>query len=173
MLENAQVYNKWSVFILANSLRHLVNYCLTNMKLSPLHYSTLPSFAFESAFQHSGASYKFIKDTKIIKWLEPATRAGLSFSNVRFVQANCERLGCFNGVNEKRSHIIEMDLTSAYPSCAARFLVEGEYTWLDTEDILKLDPLMEPDDGEIGYVFEVSFNYLPLGASKRVIEFDE
>jgi hypothetical protein len=78
---------------------------------------------------------------------------------------------------------VEFDLTSAYTACTADFLVRGEYTWLDDDDIKKLDLQTLRDDGEYGYIFEVSFSYpdeihdaliqLPLGVTKRIVSYDE
>jgi hypothetical protein len=177
------IYTKWCVFQLADSLRHFVNYCLGRMNISPLHYSTLSAFGFDCAFAQSGASYEYIKDTSILEWIKPAIRAGLSFSNVRYAEANCERLNYYNGESSQRCHIVEFDLTSAYPACTADFLVKGEYAWLDDEDIKKLDLQTLRDDGEYGYIFEVSFSYpdeihddliqLPLGVTKRIVSYDE
>jgi hypothetical protein len=129
------------------------------MNISPLHYSTLSAFRFDCAFAKSGASYEYIKDTSIIEWIKAAIRAGLSFSNVRYAEANCERLNCYNGESSQRCHIVEFDLTSSYTACTADFLVRGEYTWLDDDDIKKLDLQTLRDDGEYGYIFEVSFSY--------------
>jgi len=182
-LEYAKLHTKTSVLLLGDILRHFVKYCTQKMALSPIHSPTLSGFAFDAAFCMSGASFEYIKDEEIISWISPAIRAGLSFANVKNATANCERLNCFNGVAQDRSHIIELDLTAAYPASMAGYLATGDYTWLDEISVNELDILNLPDEGEFGYIFEVNaftpvdkmdeLNDLPLCVDKRCVTPEE
>jgi hypothetical protein len=180
LLDYAKVYAKQNVLLLADSIKYFVLFCEKNLKLSPLHYPSLSSFAFDAAFSYAGAKFEYIKDDAIIQWIKPNIRAGLSFSNVLYASAQCERLKCIGPDPSKRSHIIELDINSAYPYTASLSLCEGDYCWLDEDDCEKLNIDGIPDEGEYGYIFECNLYYpqeihdemsqLPLGVSKRIID---
>jgi len=151
-LDYSKICTKTSVLLLGDVLRHFVLFCTNYFNLSPLHSIILPAFAFDAAFCHSGAEFEFIKDEDIIAWVTTGIRAGISFSNGKCATSNCERLNCFNGNSAKRSHIIEIDLTAAYPDAMTGPLATGSHTWIDEETIKQMDILNLPDEGEYGYI---------------------
>jgi len=183
LAEYAKLYARASVIQLADVMLNFVQWCINSFSITPLHSPSISSFAFDAAFVKTGASFEHIKDPEMISWISDAIKAGLSFVNYPHVVANNERIGVYNGNSSERSHIIDLDLNGAYAAGASYNLAVGDYTWLSEEEIADLNISSLPDEGEYGYILEVSMycppdkmdyhNPLPPAVVKRRIQFNE
>jgi len=179
----AKLYAKATTCHLSDVIRHFVVWSTNNLNLSILHYSTLASFGYEAAFLITGGEYEFIKEDSIVQFVKKGIRPGLSFANVKVATANCERLNCFDGNDNNRSHIIEIDINGAYPYCMLGNLAYGDYRWLDSSDVSSIDWKSKEEDGKYGYILEVdllvpkylhdSLNEFPPCFVKRKVSYNE
>jgi hypothetical protein len=56
LLEYAKIYSKWSVASLGEVIYHFVEWCTTNLNLSPLHSPKISSFAFDAVLSQVRSS---------------------------------------------------------------------------------------------------------------------
>jgi len=183
MCDFAKIYTRASLFQLADSLNHIVQWCIQHFNISPLYCETISSFAFHAAFAFTGAKFEHLKDPEMIGWISKSIKAGLSFSNYQYAHANSDRIGIYNGVDGERNHIVDIDLNGAYAAGAAMNLAEGEYNWLSEEELQNVDILSLPDEGDYGYLFEVTMhcpddlmdfhNPLPPAVCRRKITYEQ
>jgi hypothetical protein len=123
----AKVYSQTSCYHLMDVMHNFVSFCMRNFKVSPLHCLTMSHYAWEVAFFSSGASYEYIRDSDMIKWLKSGIRAGASFSNVKHLKCESQRLG--DSV-DLCSHILEFDQNNQYAYACSKDLAVGSYEWM-------------------------------------------
>jgi len=56
---------------------------MKNFNLSPFLACSIPSFAFNAGFCHSGADFEYIKVEEILSWVNTRIRVGISLSTVK------------------------------------------------------------------------------------------
>lgn len=183
MLDYATLYIKITLLQLSDVLLHFLDFALTNFRLSFLHSNSLPSYALDIALFNSNAEYEFLKDPEMLQWLEKGIIGALSFSNVRYAKSSCEDFGNFNGLDQDRSNIFEMDLNNIYGSICTMDMPIGSYSWISNEELQQIDFNNLTNDIGVGRIYEVDLSYdnelhdqhseLPMCLSKRVVSLNE
>jgi hypothetical protein len=103
VLEFLQLYMIRNVLALADILVRFNNFAMNNFSLSIFHSCSLSSYSFDACFASITEPYEYLKDTEMIRYLQQAVKSGPCMSVIRKIDANCERLVCFNNKPNERS----------------------------------------------------------------------
>lgn len=126
--------------------------------LDPIHYVSLPSYAWDAMLRKTGIELELINDVNILNMIEQSIRGGICQVSHRFLRANNRYMEDYQE-EEPESYIVTFDANSIYPHSLKQHLPYRDFAWLKKEEIDIGSILTTPDDSPIGYILEVDFNY--------------
>jgi hypothetical protein len=172
-----------NVLALADILIKFNKFAMENFQLSIFHSCSLRSYAFDACFSSISEPYEYIKDIEMIRYLQKAVRSGPCMSVIRRIDANCERLGCFNNKPQERAEILVLDENNMYANALTGYLGISSYTWMTENELQELIIENINEDDDWGYIITADLIYeeslhdrdimLPLCVTKRIISTDE
>ena len=127
--------------------------------LDPVHFVSLPSMSYTSAFKMTRETIDLIQDAEMYTTFERGIRGGLTFTNKHCVTRQV------GDANAGTQNVIlgYIDQNNLYGSSLCRPLPHSEFKWLteteleyfrDVRHLLALE-----DDADYGYLFEVDLDY--------------
>lgn len=171
-----ELYTYYHLCMLADVVWRVDRLCFENFKISCLHSPTIHSFAFDGAMAYTQATFKYLKDTAMIKFVGRSIIGPLEVSSLKLATGKSERLGDDIVANKDRKENVIFDLNSVYMGCCALPLAVGDYEWV-------FDAHVENLPANKGRLYEVDIRYpsiyhtrddaLPLCPYKRKINLKE
>lgn len=159
LAEYSDLYLKTDVLLLADVFENFRVTCRDIYKLDPANYYTAPGLSFDAMLRYTKVQLELLTDVDMLMFVERGIRGGISQCSKRYVHANNKYMDDYNE-NEKSSYLMYLDANNLYGHSMMQHLPHNNFQWseisFDQEKILNL-----PDDGEIGYVFEVDLDYPP------------
>lgn len=157
--EYSDLYLKTDVLLLADVFENFRVTCRDIYKLDPANYYTAPGLSFDAMLRYTKVQLELLTDVDMLMFVERGIRGGISQCSKRYVHANNKYMDDYNE-NEQSSYLMYLDANNLYGHSMMQHLPHNNFQWselsFDHEKILNL-----PDDGEIGYVFEVDLDYPP------------
>jgi hypothetical protein len=153
--EYMKVYLESRTALLADCVINFVKFCMDKFEMSPMHYVSLPSYAYTLAMYNASEPFEHCTP-EIVSWLinGSAIRGGITTCNIKKAVANSEYCGNWTGIEEDRKHILNIDSNSNYSSQTLFPLPVGGYAWLTEEEIVQFN-YDSPADGPVCWIFEV------------------
>jgi len=129
--------------------------------LDPVHYYSLPGFAWDAALFNSKQTLELISDQSIYNFLELGLRGGVSMISHRYAKANNRFMKDFDETKPS-SFIFYIDKTQLYAEAMSDYLPVGDFKWenknlvknITDQDILKWEP-----ESSTGRILSVDLEY--------------
>lgn len=133
---------------------------MRDLRLDPMHYYTLSSYAWDSALRFSGVSLELITDPEIHLCVETAVRGGCAvLGTPRYAEANNPCTPGFDPTKEK-STIHFFDFNGLYTSVMADFpLPTFGFRWLSDWELDRFDINAVPANSNHGYIIDCDLSY--------------
>lgn len=158
------------VLLLADIFENFRTICLTQHRLDPVHYVSLPGYSWDSAFIFAGAKWDGDKhvpfsvelfdnsQNDMYLFCEDSIRGGVSMTPGRFSRANHKYLNDFDP-KEVEKYIFYLDANNLYGHAMIQPLPYADYKWVPSDSI-KIDEIKDiPKDCPYGYIFEVDGHF--------------
>lgn len=141
------VYLLSDILLLADVFEKFRNIAHETYKLEPLHYYSLPGFAWDAALKHTGVQIELIKDIDMFLMVKKAMRGGICVITHRKAEAN--HPGVPNYDPEKpESYLMYLDANSLYAWAMTQPLPINGFKWVDA-DSFDLSSLGKDGKGHI------------------------
>ena len=107
------VYLALDTLLLADVFENFRDSAITSYGLDPIHYCTLPGFAWDSFLKFTGVKIGLLKDPEMYKFMEEGIRGGVSVISHRYAKANNPYVTGYDETKEK-SYIVDLDANNLY-----------------------------------------------------------
>lgn len=153
------LYLTSDLLILADIFQNFRRFCLRFYKLDPAHYLSGPQLSFDALLKKTGVELELLTDIDMYNFIEKGIRGGVAQIMQRYAKANNRYMQEYNKTLEN-SFLWYIDSNSlyAYVMQQHKLPIKG-FKWMSREEINTFDVLRLPDDGEEGYILEVSLEY--------------
>ena len=155
MGEYHDFYLKTDVLLLADVFENFRSFCLTYYKLDPIHYSTLPGFAWDACLLLTKVQLELIQDENMYQFFEQGIRGGISSINHRYAKANNPYLEGYKQ-EDPLSYILLIDCNNLYGAAMIEKLPFKGFIWENEAKLRDIDWLHIDTFGDEGYILEVS-----------------
>ena len=155
------LYLKSDVLLLADIIANFRTTGLKHYGLDPVHYYTLPGYAWDCFLRYSGVKMELLKDQEMYVFLESGIRGGVSMISHRKATANNKYADSDYTPHDPTKptvFIADLDGNNLYGYAMLQKLPLKDFRWvnLDTEVIL---PYIQDADGDKGMILEVDLDY--------------
>ena len=173
MLEYTEFYCKLDTLLLAEVMFSFRKTIYDAFNLAIENYISLPQLSFDACLKTlSGSPIEKLHDPAMVTMLEKNIRGGVSFVNNRHEKV----------IDDKNECMLYIDANNLYGWAQKMFLPTGNYKWVPSNKIKKLDWLaMKPDQLE-GFIIEADLHFpkkihrkldnLPLAPEHETINYD-
>jgi hypothetical protein len=151
-------YMRSDVLLLADVFEEFRSMCLCNYGLDPVHYLTLPSFAWSAMLKQTGIELRLITDIDQEQFISNSIRGGISVISHRYAAGNNAYLEEYDPSKET-SYIMYLDCNNLYGASMSEELPFDDFIFLTTDEIDRLDILNVDDHSPTGYILEVDLEY--------------
>ena len=153
-------YLKLDVLLLCDIFETFRVLSLTEDKIDPIHFISLPHMSFTTALQKSKHDLpNLLTDPAMYNFFERGIRGGMTFTNVHRARARIPELN--NNQNGCR-HLTYLDVNNLYGSSLSKFLPHSNFKWLSNDEVQYFNDeqniKMLCDESPIGYTFEVNLH---------------
>ena len=155
-------YLQLDVLLLADVFEAFRKLSLDQDGLEPVHFVSLPSLSFMSAFKMTNETIHLIQNPFVYNMFERGIRGGLTFVNVHHMKSGTV-VDEANG-KECNKILLYIDQNNLYGEALSKPLPHSNFTLLSPEDIALTFPNEESilaldDEAPEGFVFELDLNY--------------
>eukprot|EP01051_Picozoa_sp_SAG22_P001042 SAG22_NODE_36_length_27184_cov_65.870076_9_plen_277_part_00 len=144
------------MLLLADIFENFREICLRDYELDPVHYFTLPGFAWDAMLKLTGARLDLLTDYDMHLMVESGIRGGISMISHRYAKANNKYLPDYDE-SEDKSFITYLDANNLYGWAMIQKLPQSDFKWCDEKDIDKL--ISQYKDGDQGCFVKVDLEY--------------
>ena len=158
--EYHDLYLKTDVLLLANVFEQFRSIFITSYKLDPVHYCTLPGFAWDACLRMTDTKLDVFseKQTDMYLTTERGIRGCISVIPHRYSKANNQYLPNTYNPKEESAYIVYLDANNLYGWAMIQALPTGNFKQCSpnefTDKVLNMD-----DDQAKGYIFDVDLKY--------------
>ena len=180
--EYSDLYLKTDVLLLTDIFENFRDISMRDYRLDPCHYYSAPWLSWSAMLLMTKAKLKLITEIDDLLLWERACRGGVNQISCRYAKANNPYLEDYDPC-QPNSFIVFIDSVNLYGWGCQQNLPIGGFRRLTLEEIASFDVLKVPDDGEKGYLIEVSLSYpsdlhddhncFPLAPIKRNVRDNE
>ena len=159
MGEYHDLYLKTDVLLLADVFENFRSNCIKSYSLDPVHYYTLPGFAWDACLKMTGVKLDVFSEEQNDMYLmvERGLRGGISVISHRHSKANNKYLSDYDS-KQPSKYIMYLDANNLYGYSMIQSLPVDNFQWadevFDENKILKMT-----DDQATGYIFDVDLEY--------------
>lgn len=132
---------------------------LSYYQLDPVYFLTAADLSWNAGLKKTDITLELFTDINMYLFIESGIRGGISFAGSRFVKANNPYIPETYDSTKPISYILAIDANNLYGYVMSAYLPYGEFRWLSTKEISKLDVTTIRDDSGIGYILEVDVEY--------------
>lgn len=177
--EYSDLYLLTDIAILAEIFENFRELCITNHRLDPVHYYTLPGFTWDAFLRMNKTPIELLTDEEKYEFLEGAIRGGIAQVSKRFAEANNPMIPDTYKPEKPTSYLMYLDFVNLYGWGGLMKMPHKNFKWLDevelaafSKDLATIDP-----KGDKWYAVEVdhsinTHNDLPLAVDRRCITYD-
>jgi hypothetical protein len=150
------LYIKADVLLLADVFEAFRTTCLQQYELDPCHFYTSPGLSWASLLKMTGVELELIRDIDQMLMIEAGIRGGISQISKRYQKANNPYVKGYDST-QQTTYIQYLDANNLYGWAMVQPLPIGDFQFLN--NIEHFDVMTLPEDGELGYILEVSLQY--------------
>ena len=132
------------------------NMCLDYYKLDPVHYYTLPNFAWDAMLLKTGVELEQIHDLEMYEMIEKGLRGGVCQVSRKHVTANNKYMKTYNK-DVVSSYISYLDANNLYGVGMTQKLPYAYFQWSD--DMHGAEDVLNYTNGDYGYILDVDLVY--------------
>ena len=148
-------YLKLDVYLLADVFERFRSQALTEDKLDPVHFISLPHMSYQSAFKMTGECIDLLKDIEMYNAFERGIRGGLTMVN--YHRARDKTTLAYN------RRLLYCDENNLYGLAMSQYLPHSKFRWLNDDELAhfsKEENIIGLDEnGDVGYYFIVDLIY--------------
>ena len=154
------LYLLTDVLLLADVFENYRDVCQEKYKLDPAHYYTAPGVSWDAMLKYTAVELELLTDVDMLHFFQSGIRGGVSTCVTRKAEANNKFLPDYDP-NKPTSYIMYLDATNLYGYAMQQPLPTGKFEWLTNSELASMhnDIMSLPENGPIGYVFEVDLKY--------------
>lgn len=152
------LYLQMDIVLLCDVFEAFRNVCMRQYELDPCHFYTSPGLSWASCLKMTDVQLQLMTDIDQILFIEKGIRGGVSQISNRYKAANNPYLDKYDS-SKVTSHLQYLDANSLYGWSMIQPLPVSDFRFLDETEIQSLDIRSIPEDGNRGYIFEVSLKY--------------
>jgi len=156
--EYHDLYLTTDVLLLADVFESFRSSAITSYKLDPVHYVSLPGFAWDALLLKTGVKLDVQYDYDMYLMIERGIRGGISVISHRHAKANNKYLSSYDKT-QKSSYIIYLDANNLYGYAMIQHLPTKNFQWCNPENFNSDLILSMRDDQKTGYIFDVDLEY--------------
>ena len=160
--EYSDLYLKCDVLLLADVMENFRATAFKNYGLDPIHYWTLPSYAWDVMLKLTGVSIELVQDADMYSFFEKGIRGGVSMIVQRFAKANNDNATTaefpFNCAEPKK-YLAYLDANNLYGWAMCQKLPLKGFQWMTIDQCEDFNPSDYDDDGDWGCIVEVDLDY--------------
>ena len=156
MGEYHDLYLKTDVLLLTDVFENFRDMCLSYYGLDPVHYYTLPNFAFDAMLKLTGIEIDLVYDQEMYEMIEAGLRGGMTQTTCKKVEANNKYMGSDYDKNKASSYINYLDANNLYGLSMIQKLPYRSLKW---DDKITEDDIINYDNGRTGFILEVDLEY--------------
>jgi len=158
MGEYHDLYLTTDVLLLADVFENFRSMCIDYYSLDPVHYVTLPGFAWDALLKMTGIKLDVFHDYDMYLMIENHIRGGISSIMKRYSEANNKYMDSYDE-NKDDSYIMYLDANNLYGWSMMQCLPTGNYKFIDGNQFNQDIIMNIPKDNNEGYIFEVDLEY--------------
>ena len=148
-----KAYLRLDIHQLADVFEAFRTLALTQDKLDPVNYVSLPGLSWDSAFRMTGTRVELLTDTRMYEFFESGIRGGMTFVNSHRVRRS------------EDTELLYVDANNLYGQPLSMKLPQSHFKWIEREEVqrqlLEDLPTIDTLECDIGYVFEVDLSIPP------------
>ena len=151
------LYLLTDVLLLSDVFENFRNISINDYGLDPIHYYTLPGFAWDCMLSKTKIKFELFTDEQhdMHLFVERGMRGGISVISKRYSSSNNKYMTTYDK-NKDDSYIIYLDCNSLYGCAMMDYLPYCGFKWSD----ISIDEVLNTkDDSDIGYFVECSLIY--------------
>ena len=153
--EYQDLYCKTDVLLLADIFENFRDLCMKDYDLDPVHYFTLPGFAWDCMLKLTDIKLDLLTDYDMHLMIEDGIRGGISMIGHRYAKANNKYLPDYDESKET-SFITYLDANNLYGWAMNQELPKDNFQWCHEKNINKL---IEKYKGDQGCFVKVDMEY--------------
>ena len=149
------LYLKVDVHLLADVFENFRHVAYKSYGLDPVHYHTLPGYAWDSMLRMTGVELELLTDVDMYLFFEKGIRGGVSSIMLRHAQANNPYMKGYDPV-QPTTYMPYVDANNLYGWAMSQKLPFGGFHWVEPE---AFDWRGFDAGGEKGAMLEVDLQY--------------
>ena len=180
--EYMELYVKTDVLLLACVFENFRSVCHTHYGLDPANFYGVPGFSWSAMQKFTGVKLELLQDVNMFLFVESSMRGGLSTITKKYAKANNPLLEDYDP-KLPESYIMFFDENNLYGGSVVSPVPVSNFRWMEECDLKNFDVMGVPDDGDTGYILEVTLEYpkslhdlhndLPLAIQQMVVRDDQ
>lgn len=152
------LYLKVDVLLLADVFETFREVCLKNYALDPAHYVSAPHLSWDAMLKSTECKLELLSDPEMYRLLEGGLRGGVAMVSKRFAKANNPRVANYDP-SKPDVHLMYWDANNLYGWAMSQSLPEGNFRWLEDNEIAAIDWTKTRKGSDTGYVIECDLQY--------------
>lgn len=172
------IYLKTDVVLLSDVFEAFRNLCLKQYELDPCHFYTSPGLSWSACLKMTKVKLELLTDIDKILMVESGIRGGISQISNRYEKANNPYVDDYDR-SKPTKFLMYLDANNLYGWAMVQKLPVRDFAFMDKREVECFDVMSVPENGETGYILEVSLRYpqhlhnshnsLPLAPVRQVI----
>lgn len=159
MGEYHDLYLLCDVLLLADVFERFRSVSMKSFKLDPAQYYTLAGMCWSACLKMTNVQLELITDLEQYQMIEKGVRGGVSMMTMRHAEANNPYIKESYDPDLPNVYLGYFDMNNLYGGAMVEPLPVGEFRWLCSEEISKLDIMNVKKDANTGYILEVTLDY--------------
>ena len=180
--EYMELYVKTDVLLLACVFENFREVAMRHYKMDAAQFYGVPGFSWSAMLKYTGVTLDLITDIDMHIFLERSMRGGISTITKKYAKANNPLLERYDP-ELPESYIMYFDMNNLYGCSQVSSLPVSHFRWMDDEELKNFDVECVSDDGDTGYILEVTLEYpenlhclhndFPLAVQQLVVRDDQ
>ena len=152
------LYLKTDVLLLCSVYESFRNSCLKQYELDPCHFYTSPGLSWSACLKMTGVNLELLTDIQKLVLIQAGIRGGISQISNRYKKANNPYLKDYDPALPT-SYLQDLDANNLYGLAMVKPLPVSDFVFMKDRDIESFNVMSVPEEGEFGYILEVSLQY--------------
>lgn len=180
--EYHDLFLKTDVVLLSDVFESFRKLCINQYELDPCHFYTSPGFSWSACLKMRDGRLELLTDIDQILMVEAGYRGGVSQNSNHYKKANNSYLPDYDPTLTT-TNLQYLDANNLYGWAMVQPLPVDQFELMEDKDIETSDIMSVPENGDIGYILEVSLEYprslhdehncLPLAPVRKAISNEE
>ena len=132
--EYHDLYVETDVLLLADVFENFRTLCITDDKLDPAHYYTLPNYSWDAMLKKTEVRLELLTDYDMHIMIESGLRGGVAMISNRHAVANNPYIQKYDKEKE-HSYISYVDSNNLYGLSMAQALPKSDFEWSEIRDV--------------------------------------